>query len=217
MYKQKLVFILFILLSTSFSTVNKTTDNNLIPNKFKWDVTLEKGEYIYNDLELYFFDPGMNCILYDKCPDLDTVFENSSKKIVIEENTTLKYQAYLFTDNYEYLFVLLNKEKVWIRTEIPIPDKTKIFLKEFLNEGSKPMHSHYVEIIPFKESNNAFISATNDWFIVNLKKQKTKKIGTKKNSFEVCRMVYKKNCVECYINLGWGETIWFDENGKKKK
>lgn len=192
------------------------TSKNLKPNKYRWKTTLTEGEYIYNTEDLYFFDAGVNCYLYDKCADLDSVFDSNGKTLKVTADTTLKYQAYLFTDDYEYLFVTIGKQQAWIRADVPIHASDKSFLKKFLHTDLKPSKVQYVDVIPFKDKQKLFISSYDSWHIVNLNKKTTKQIGTKGGRLEACRMVFPKDCVECYIDLGWGETVIFDDNGKKK-
>ncbi len=189
---------------------------NIKSNHFRWPVTLKPGKYLFNTQDLYFFDTGINCYLFKMCPDIDTIFESSAQTIEIDKPTQVKYQAYLFTDNYEYLFVQINKQQGWIRTSIPIEQHKKDFLRAFLvSRFGEPRRTCYVEVIPFKNPNKVFLSTTDDWYIGDIETHSISQIGTKGGRLEACRMLFNKNCVECYIDLGWGETLMFDENGKR--
>ncbi len=179
-------------------------------------MNLKQGEYVYNTEELYFFDTSFDCYLYDKCTDIDSIFDGSSKTLKITNDTTLKFQAYLFTDSYEYMFVTIGKQQAWIRHEIDIEKDDKIFLSKYLHSEDKPSYVQYVEVIPFKTEDKIFVSCYNSWYIINLKKKRSQQIGSKGGRLEACRMLFPKNCIECYIDLGWGETVIFDEDGNKK-
>jgi hypothetical protein len=180
-------------------------------------MTLHKGQYLFNTTDLYFFDDGIDCYLIQKCRDVDTVFSDRAIKVNVSKDSTIKYQAYLFTDTYEYVYTKINKTEGWLRVDLPLTDPEKNFLKAYLKSTHFKPYSCYVEIIPFKNENKIFISTQDDWYIGNLLKLSAKQIGTKGGRLEACQMVYSKNCVKCYIDLGWGQEVWYDQNGKKKK
>ena len=207
--------IVAVVLLSSCSVFDKSR-SNLKPNKFRWTVDLKQGEYLYNTEELYFFDTSFDCYLYDKCTDIDSIFGSSAKTLKITNDTILKFQAYLFTDTYEYMYVTINKQQTWIRYEIPLEKDNKLFLSKYLHSDDKPAYVQYVEVIPFKTEDKIFVSCYNSWYIINLKKKRSQQIGSKGGRLEACRMLFPKNCVECYIDLGWGETVIFDEDGNKK-
>ncbi len=211
-----LSLVVFAMLFSSCSIFNNSSNRNLKPNKFRWKVELKQGEYLYNTQELYFFDTSFDCYLYDKCSDIDSIFDGSAKTLKITNDTTLKFQAYLFTDNYEYMFVTIGKQQAWIRAKIPLEETEKTFLLKYLHSDNKPSYVQYVEVIPFKKEEKIFVSCYNSWYIINLKKKRSQQIGSKGGRLEACRMLFSKNCVECYIDLGWGDTFIFDEDGKKK-
>ncbi len=209
------ITVLLLVFFTSCSIFNNS-DNNLKSNKFRWKVKLTKGKYIYNTEDLYFFDSSFDCYMYNKCFDIDSLYETSSKSLKVSKDTTIKFQAYLFTDNYEYMFVTINKKHCWIRAEIPIDEASKIFLKKYLHSSTKPTFVNYVEVIPFKTNEKIFVSCYDSWHIIDIDKKISKQIGSKGGRLEACRMLFPKNCVECYIDLGWGETVYYDEDGEKK-
>ncbi len=183
---------------------------------FRWEMTLQPGEYLFNSTETYFFDTGVNCYLFKVCPDIDSVFESTATKIKITKPQTVKYQAYLFTDDYEYVFVQYGRQQGWLRVEAPIEKHKKDFLKAFLvSRFGEPRRTCYVEVVPFKDPDKVFISTTDDWYIGNIDVHSVSQIGTKGGRLEACRMLFHKNCVECYIDLGWGEVIMFDQEGKR--
>ncbi len=210
--------LLLIITIGFFISTSATSDATLksLGGQFRWPVTLQPGEYLFNSSDLYFFDTGVNCYLFKVCPDIDSVFEATAKKITISQPTELKYQAYLFTDNNEYMFVQIGKEQGWIRAQIPIEQYKKDFLRAFLaSRFGEPRRTCYVEVVPFKDQNKVFLSSTDDWYIGDLENQSITQIGTKGGRLEACRMLFHKNCVECYIDLGWGETLLFDQNGQR--
>lgn len=212
---KKIFLILLVGFLFSAYPANK---QSLRVNHFRWTAQLKPGKYLFNSTDLYFFDTGVNCYLFKVCPDIDSLFEASAKTITINRPTEIKYQAYLFTDNYEYLFVEYNKTQGWIRTEVPIAQHKKDFLKAFLvSRFGEPKRTCYVEVIPFKDPNKVFLSTTDDWYIGDIELHTISQIGTKGGRLEACRMLFNKNCVECYIDLGWGETLMFDQNGKRCK
>ncbi len=197
-------------------TVSNSHTSFIGSGQFRWEFTLEPGQYLFNSQDLYFFDTGINCYLFKYCPDLDSIFEATADTLVISKARNVKYQAYLFTDNYEYIFVQIDKKQGWIRHPIPIEEYKKAFLKGFLvSRFGEPRRTSYVEVIPFKNPNKVFVSSTDDWFIGNLENKSVVQIGTKGGRLEACQMIFNKNCVECYIDLGWGHTVQFDENGSK--
>jgi hypothetical protein len=183
----------------------------------KQTLTLKPGTYLMNTTDLYFFDDGINCYLMKKCRDVDTVFENKAKKLIITKDSVIKYQAYLFTDTYEYVYTKIGDNDCWIRAEIPITNEQKVFFKRLLLSPNYEPYSAYVEAIPFKDPYDVFISTTDDWYISNLNTLNYEKIGTKGGRLEDCTMYYPKNCVKCYIDLGWGQEVWYDSKGKKIK
>ncbi len=184
--------------------------------QFRWSVTLQPGKYLFNTQDIYFFDTGINCYLFKMCPDLDSLFEKGADTVVFTKPTQLKYQAYLFTDNYEYMFVQIGRKQGWIRASIPIAQHKKDFLRAFLvSRFGEPIRTCYVEVIPFKDPDKVFMSTTDDWYIGNIETRSITQIGTKGGRLEACRMLFHKNCVECYIDIGWGETLHFNEDGKK--
>lgn len=203
----KSILLLLVILSASF--VSNAQKFN------KQDLVLKPGEYLFNSVDLYFFDDGINCYLFQKCRDIDTVFENKAKTIKVTADSIIKFQAYLFTDTFEYVYAKINKVEGWVRVSIPIMDSKKNFLKSFLKSPNYELYSSYVEIVPFKNNTDIFISNTDNWYIANLNNFKTTKIGTKGGRLEACQMIYPKNCVKCYIDLGWGENVWYDHNGRK--
>jgi len=208
-----LVFLIGFLLSSYTITDSK---NNLNSNQFRWTVTLQPGEYLFNSYDLYFFDTGINCYLFKMCPDIDSIFEAKAETLRFDKPVVLKYQAYLFTDDYEYMFVSYNKTEGWIRAPIPIEQHKKDFLRAFLvSRFGEPRRTCYVEVIPFKDPDKVFLSTTDDWYIGNIETHSISQIGTKGGRLEACRMVFNKNCVECYIDLGWGQTLLFNEDGKR--
>ncbi len=187
------------------------------PSKFRLSGTIPAGTYLFNHKALYFFDDGIDCYLLKQCNDIDSVFEASAEKVVFTKDTTIKYLAYLFTDNYEYMYVSINKKEGWLRANVPMDLKQKNFLKKFSFSPNYPRYATYVEIIPFKTTYKVFISDAEDWYIGDLNAFKIQKIGTKGGRLEACQMIFKKNCVMCYIDLSWGEYLWFDEDGRKCK
>ncbi len=218
MKKTILLSAAFILLNVLAFATNPPIVQGLGGGQFRWTMTLQPGEYLLNTEDLYFFDTGINCYLFKICPDLDSLFEIKAEKIIIDKQKTIKYQAYLFTDNYEYVYVQIGKKEGWIRHPVPIEEYKKAFLKGFLvSRFGEPKKTSYVEVIPFKDPNKVFVSSTDDWFIGDLETKSITQIGTKGGRLEACQMLFNKNCVECYIDLGWGHTIMFDQNGKKCK
>ena len=203
-------FILAIFISSLF--MNASAQKN-----FRLEQTIKPGEYYFNTTDLYFFDDGINCYLLHKCNDLDSVFDTNAEVIKVTKDQEVSYQAYLFTDNYEYIYTRFQDEVGWMRIDIDLEKDKKEFLKTFLNCDLYKPFSQYVEVVPFKEKDKVFVSNAVDWYILNLSTKKSVKIGTKKGKFQACQMLYPKNCVKCYIDLGWGEEIYFDSNGKKKK
>jgi len=184
---------------------------------FRQEITLEPGEYLFNFTDLYFFDDGIDCYLLQKCRDVDTVFSNQAQKIVVSTDSAIKYQAYLFTDNYDYVYTKINQHEGWMRVNFPISDKERIFLTKYLKSDHFEPFSSFVEIIPFKNDRQIFISTTDDWYIANLDNFKINNIGTKGGRLVACRMVFPKNCVKCYIDIGWGQNVWYDSKGRKIK
>ncbi len=178
---------------------------------------IKAGTYLFNYENLYFFDDGIKCYLTKICRDIDTVYENKSINVKIKNDTVIKVQAYLFTDNYEYMYVKMGKNEGWLRAEIPLDPETKVFFERYLLSAYFESHSCYVEVIPFKTPSKVFMSTTDEWFIANLSRKNAEVIGSKGGRLEACQMVFSKNCVKCYIGLGWGEEVWYDENAKKKK
>ncbi len=206
----KKILSLFIILG---AILNVSAQKN-----FRLSMQIKEGEYLFNTEDLYFFDAGINCYLKKICNDVDSVFEQEAQKVNFEGLRTISFQAYLFTDNYEYIYTKINGESGWLRVNIDIiPDKQKNFLKDFLKSDYFPKHATYVEVMPFKDINKVFISNSDDWYIANLNTLKAKKIGTKGGRLEACQMIYNKNCVKCYIDLGWGEYVIYDQNGRKKR
>jgi hypothetical protein len=194
-----------------------TLSINCTAQNYKLNLLLKPGDYLFNTKDLYFFDDGIDCYLRNECNDIDTVFSNSATKIHVTKDSVLKYNAYLFTDEYEYVYTKINKVEGWMRVDVPITGEQKEFLKKFLSSNHFKDYSCYVEIVPFKNPNQIFISTIDYWFIGNLNKLSATEIGTKGGRLEACKMVYPKNCVKCYIDLGWGQEVWYDANGRKKK
>ncbi len=218
MKKTILLSATFILLNALAFAAKPPIVQGLGGGQFRWTITLQPGEYLLNTEDLYFFDTGINCYLFKICPDLDSVFEVKAEKLKIDKPKTIKYQAYLFTDNYEYIYVQIGKKEGWIRYQVPIEEYKKAFLKGFMvSRFGEPKKTSYVEVIPFKDPNKVFVSSTDDWFIGDLETKSITQIGTKGGRLEACQMLFNKNCVECYIDLGWGHTVMFDQNGKKCK
>lgn len=184
---------------------------------FKQALNISAGKYLFNIVDLYFFDDGIDCYLLNDCNDIDTVFERNAKNIIITKDSTIKYQAYLFTDTYEYVYTKIGKTEGWLRVEIPLASSQKDFLKSMLLTLNYEDYSSYVEVIPFKKPHQVFISTTDFWYIADLSKFKSVQIGSKGGRLEACQMVYPKNCVKCYIDLGWGQEIFYDSKGNKKK
>ena len=214
MFKKILLLIPLFFLMESFTV--RDNSSFIGSGQFRWEFSLEPGQYLFNTQDLYFFDTGINCYLFKYCPDLDSIFEAKADTLTISKTTNVKYQAYLFTDNYEYLYIQIGKQEGWIRHDIPIEEYKKAFLKGFLvSRFGEPRRTSYVEVIPFKDPNKVFVSSTDDWFIGNLENKSITQIGTKGGRLEACQMIFNKNCVECYIDLGWGHTVQFDENGNK--
>lgn len=209
MKKTKLIF---IFLSLTFILSSATAQK-----RFKNPINFKSGTYYFNSTELYFFDDGINCYLFDKCRDIDSVFLNSAKNIKFAKDTLLKIEAYLFTDNYEYVSVIINDKIGWLQTEVPMDVDKKDFLKKFLKSPHYKSKSTYVEVIPFKDPQKIFISTTDDWFIGDIERKSIEYIGTKGGRFEACQMVKPKDCVKCYIDLGYGQEVWYKSDGKKKK
>ncbi len=200
-----LLFIVFTFLDANAQKANKKT------------MSIKPGEYLFNTTDLYFFDDGIDCYLLKKCRDVDTVFENKAETLKVSADTNIKYQAYLFTDTYEYVYTKIKKKQGWLRISIPLTIAEKKYFKSFIASPNYESYSCYVEVIPFKKWKNVFISNTDNWFISDLNNFKTTKIGTKGGRLEACQMVYSKNCVKCYIDLGWGENVWYNSKGKKTR
>ncbi|MBN2893216.1 MAG: hypothetical protein JXL97_15200 [Bacteroidales bacterium] len=203
-----LAFSLFVLI-LSFPSVAQ--------RNFKTPFEIKAGSYLFNSTSVFFFDDGIDCYLSGICNDIDTVFENSSVNFKISNDTIVKVQAYLYTDNYEYMYVKLNKSEGWLRADVPLDKEEEVFLKRYLLSANFESLSCYVEVIPFKDTEKVFVSTTDDWYIANIKRKRAEFIGTKGGRLEACQMVFPKNCVKCYIDLGWGEERWYDENGKERK
>ncbi len=184
---------------------------------YKLNLMLKPGDYLFNTKDSYFFDDGIDCYLHNQCNDIDTVYENSAVKLHVTKDSVLKYSAYLFTDEYEYVYTKINKVEGWLRVDVPITGEQKEFLKKYLTSKFFKEYTCYVEVVPFKNPNQIFISTTDYWYIGNLNKLSATEIGTKGGRLEACKMVYPKNCVKCYIDLGWGQEVWYDSNGRKKK
>ena len=204
------IFVLLLSLIVFLST------NIYAQRNYHASFEIKSGSYFFNTKSLYFFDAGIDCYLFNKCVDVDTVFENTASKITIATDTVVKVQAYLYTDTYEYMYVELNKKEGWVRADIPLEEDEEIFLKRYLLSSNFESYCCYVEIIPFKKEQKIFISTTDDWYIANLNKKKSESIGTKRGRLEACKMIFSKNCVKCYIDLGWGQEIWYDDDGRKK-
>ncbi len=216
MLKKIILLIPLFFVLESYTAVDTSYPSFIGSGQFRWELSLQPGQYLFNTQDLYFFDTGINCYLFKYCPDLDSIFEAKADTLTITKTRNIKYQAYLFTDNYEYLFVQIDKKQGWIRYQIPIEQYKKAFLKGFLvSRFGEPRKTSYVEVIPFKDPDKVFVSSTDDWFIGNLENKSITQIGTKGGRLEACQMIFNKNCVECYIDLGWGHTVMFDENGNK--
>lgn len=183
----------------------------------KIQLTLTPGVYSFNSTDLYFFDDGINCYLKHICRDVDTVFDNSAQKLTISKDSVIKFQSYLFTDTYEYVYTSIGKVNGWIRVSIPINEQQKDFLKVFLKSPNYELYSSYVQVIPFKNVDKVFISTTDDWYICDLTNFKTSKIGTKGGRLQDCQMIYSKDCVKCSIVMGWEEDVIYNDEGKKIK
>jgi len=182
---------------------------------FKQSMNMPAGDYLFNTDDLYFFDDGIDCYLLGDCNDVDTVFENGSTVLHVEQDSSIKYQAYLFTDTYEYVYTKIDRKEGWLRIDVDLPDNRKDFVKAMLSTLNYDSKSCYVEVIPFKRNHRVFVSTTDFWYIADLKHLKNVQIGSKGGRLEACKMVYRKNCVQCYIDLGWGEEVWYDSKGKK--
>ena len=218
MLKKIILFIPLFLFLESFIPVSEKNYQLVGSGQFRFELILEPGSYLLNTQDLYFFDTGINCYLLKYCPDIDSIFEAKADTLIIEKERTVKYQAYLFSDDYEYIFIQIDKKQGWIRYTVPVEEYKKAFLKGFLvSRFGEPRKTSYVEVIPFKNKDKVFVSSTDDWFIGNLENKSITQIGTKGGRLEACQMIFNKNCVECYIDLGWGHTILFDENGNKCK
>ncbi|MBN2663819.1 MAG: hypothetical protein JXR68_09240 [Bacteroidales bacterium] len=201
--------ILVLLLLFSFSSFAQ--------RNFKQTLTINAGSYLINTVDLYFFDDGINCYLLNECNDIDTVFEGNAKNLVVTKDSIIKYQAYLFTDTYEYVYTKIGKNEGWLRVEIPMPSNQKDFIKSMLLTLNYEDFSSYVEVIPFKKPHQVFISTTDFWYIADLTRLKSTQIGSKGGRLEACQMIFPKNCVKCYIDLGWGQEVFYDSKGNKKK
>lgn len=202
-----LLFTLFLLISFS----------SFAQRSFKQTLNIAAGTYLINTSDLYFFDDGIDCYLLNDCNDIDTVFERNAKNLVITKDSTIKYQAYLFTDTYEYVYTKTGKTEGWLRVEVPMASNQKDFIKSMLLTLNFEDYSSYVEVIPFKKPHQVFISTTDFWYIADLTRLKSVQIGSKGGRLEACQMVYPKNCVKCYIDLGWGQEVFYDSKGNKKK
>jgi len=184
---------------------------------YKQTITLKTGEYLFNSTDLYFFDDGIDCYLLKKCNDIDTVFSNNAQTLKVSKDSTIKYQAYLFTDNYEYVYAKINVKEGWLRVDVPINSSAKDFIKSMLLSVNYDSYSSYIEIVPFKNPKQVFVSTTDYWNILDLDKLTSVQIGSKGGRLEACQMIYPKNCVKCYIDLGWGQEVIYDAKGRKKK
>lgn len=203
--------------STSLLLILIITNASFGQRNYRVQFEVKPGTYFFNTKMLYFFDDGIDCYLSDICGNIDTVYENSAVDFKITKDTVLKVQAYLYTDEYEYMYVKLNNNEGWLRADIPLEKDEEVFLKRYLLSPNFDPLSCYVEVIPFKETEKVFISTTDDWYIANIKKKRSDLIGTKGGRLEACMMLFQKNCVKCYIDLGWGQEVWYDDNGKKFK
>lgn len=203
-------FILTLILSLIF--ISASAQKN-----FRLKQTIKPGTYYFNTKDLYFFDDGINCYLLHHCRDIDSVFESNAETIEIKSETEVSYQAYVFTDNYEYIYTNYENKLGWLRVNVDIEESQKEFLKKYLACKLYKAPSQFVEVIPFKTKDKVFLTNAEDWYIINLTTQKAVNIGTKRGGFQACQMYFPKNCVKCYIDLGWGEEIYFNENGKKIK
>ncbi len=210
MNKIKIFSIIFIVSFLSSNVV-------FAQRNFNVEFDVKAGNYLFNSNKLYFFDDGIDCYLTNVCNDIDTVFENTAVDFKVTKDTVIKAQSYMYTDNYEYMYVRLNKKEGWLRADIPLEKSEEVFLKRFLPSHVFDMLSCYVQIIPFKNNSCVFVSNADDWYIANIKRKKIEHIGTKGGRLEACQMLFSKNCVKCYIDMGWGQDVWFDENGKKIK
>ncbi len=211
--KNKILLLLTFMLISSIGFSQKKFLSKHV--KFRHSMHITAGTYYFNDVSLYFFDDGIDCYLLKKCNAIDSVYLSTAKKIIFTSDTIVHYQAYLFTKNYEYLYISIGKREGWLRTQVPITQEQKNFLKKFVYSTNYPLYASYAEIIPFKNPQKVFISDADDWYIADLEKFKVIKIGTKGGRLEACQMLFKKNCVMCYIDLGWGQYLYYDENGKK--
>lgn len=209
MKKIRVLFIVGILLVTSFSAFSQRT--------FRQSMVLKPGSYEFNSVDLYFFDDGIDCYLLKECNDIDTVFDGNSHPVNVSQDSTIKYQAYLFTDTYEYVYTKIDKVEGWLRVEVPLAQNKKDFIKTMLLTLNYEDYSSYVEVIPFKKAHQVFVSTTDYWYIADLNRLKNTQIGSKGGRLEACKMVYPKNCVKCYIDLGWGQEVFYDSKGNKKK
>ncbi len=208
MKKIKLLMVFLLMFSLQFAFGQEN---------FRLSMTLNPGEYLFNSTDLYFFDDGIDCYLFNQCNDVDTVFEGNSIKYKLDKDSTINYRAFLFTDTYEYVYTIINGEEGWLRIKIPIDENERKFFNDLLVASRFEEYSSFVEVIPFKKTRYVFISTTDDWFIADLRKLETTYIGTKGGSLQACQMIFSENCVKCYIDLGWGKEIWYNYKGKKKK
>mgnify|MGYP005839803095 CR=1 FL=1 len=181
----------------------------------KIDQTVKTGEYLYNTDDLYFFDVGINCYLKNICKDIDSVYETTAQKVKFSKDTTIKVLSYLITDNYQYVYTNINKHNCWLRTKISYTEQQLAFLKVFLKSEHYDIYSTYVQVIPFKNPDQVFLSTTDDWYICDISNFNNTKIGTKGGRVQDCQMVYNKDCVKCNIVMGWEEEIWYNSEGKK--
>ena len=77
MHKKILLLISIGFILSSFTISDATL--SVKANQFRWPVTLQPGEYLFNTTDLYFFDTGINCYLFKICPDIDSLFEATAK------------------------------------------------------------------------------------------------------------------------------------------
>lgn len=205
----KKYFILIILIVAAFGLYSQK--NNKI------DLTIKAGEYIYNKEDLYFFDVGINCYLKNLCKDIDSVYETTALKIKFSKDTTIKVLSYLITDNYEYVYTNINKQNCWLRAKSSYSEQQIDFLKVFLKSEHYEIYTTYVQVIPFKNPDQVFLSTADDWYICDITNFNNTKIGTKGGRVQDCQMIYNKDCVKCNIVMGWEEEIWYNNEGKKVK
>lgn len=181
------------------------------------DLTLETGSYAYCAADRI-SDVSYFAVPHFTEPNIDSLFSVTSDSLVLSQQTTLEYGAYLLTAKQHYLFAKLNgQNKVWICTKPKLASEQLQFLRSLMNYDYASFKSKtpFILVYPFEDTSKAIGVTAGNILAINLDMATFKSLDRIGGRLEGCRMDRSANCFRCSIDLGFGEEVAFDENGNE--